>query len=133
MPQIEWTDVLDIGLPEIDTQHKKLISFSNGLLQAMVNGMGNDMLEGLFEELLDYTTYHFADEEKYMEDIGYPDIDAHKAAHKKLINDVSEFRERLLGGNGVSPSEALDFINNWIIKHIMAIDSQVGQFAKRNA
>ncbi len=55
---IDWTDVLDIGLPEIDRQHRKLISLSNSLIQAMTIGKGKDVLSEFFEELKAYTVYH---------------------------------------------------------------------------
>lgn len=123
---------LTIDLPVIDEQHKKLISLSNGLIQAMVNGMGHDVLEELFEELLEYTCYHFADEEKYMEQINYPDIDKQKQSHKQLTNDVVAFRVRILADQTVPPTEALDFINNWIIRHIKEMDTDISTFAKAN-
>ena len=130
MSQIDWTDVLDIGLPKLDEQHRKLISFSNSLIQAMTIGMGKEVLDDLFTELLDYTSYHFSDEEEYMERIGYPHLEAHKVEHRKLIQKVTEFRIKLIPEPSVSPSEALDFINGWIINHIMEMDSQIGVFAK---
>lgn len=130
MPEITWNDVLDIGLPEVDAQHKKLISLSNALIQAMVNGMGTEVLTELFKELREYTRTHFAQEEAYMESIGYPGLDEQKACHERLSREVDQFRYRLLSGSGVTPSEALDFINGWIIKHIMEKDSKVAVFAK---
>jgi len=129
MSHIAWTDVLDIGLPQLDDQHKKLITLSNSLIQAMAVGKGADVLQLLFEELKGYTAYHFEDEERYMEQIGYPDLDEHKALHIELINQVDEFRKKLLG-SGVSPDHALDFINEWIIKHIMDEDVEIGKFAR---
>jgi len=131
MSQIAWTDVLDIGLPVVNEQHKELISLSNSLIQAMINGKGADTLQYLFDELKNYTVYHFSDEERYMEQIGYPHLEEHKVIHKGLIRQVDEFRERLLG-SGVSPNEALDFINEWIIAHIVKTDVKIGLFAKSN-
>lgn len=129
MTQLDWTDVLDIGLPTLDDQHRKLISYSNSLIQAMVLGKGKDVLGTLFDELKEYTVYHFTDEERYMEEIGYPHTEEHKLLHKLLIKRVDDFRDKRLY-SGLMPSEALDFINDWIIKHIMKEDARIGQFAK---
>ncbi|WP_319471228.1 bacteriohemerythrin [uncultured Pseudodesulfovibrio sp.] len=126
---IDWTDVLDIGLPEIDRQHRKLISLSNSLIQAMTIGKGKNVLSEFFEELKAYTVYHFHDEEKYMQDIGYPQFEQHRKAHGELIRQVDDFRTGLMAGE-VTPDQALDFINGWIINHIMNMDSQIGIFAK---
>lgn len=129
MSEISWSNVLDIGLPVVDEQHKELIALSNGLIQAMVNGMGNDVLEDIFKELRDYTQKHFSEEEKYMEEINYPGLAGQKAAHAQLIADVDEFHI-LLESKSVTPNQALDFINDWIIKHIMEMDSKIGEYAR---
>lgn len=133
MANLEWTSILHIGLPKIDEQHKKLIGYSNSLLQAMVAGKGKEALSDLFEDLLDYTDYHFADEVQYMTLIGYPELDEHKLAHKKIINELGHLREKLFNGDGVSPEQALDFLNDWIIKHIMGMDSRIGDFANNRS
>jgi len=132
MAKLDWTDVLDIGLPVIDEQHRKLISYSNSLIQAMALGKDVEVLGKLFEELKGYTSYHFDDEEKYMESIGYPNIKEHKRLHSKLIERVDEFREKRLH-SGVTADEALDFLNDWIVGHIMNDDVRIGQFAKQGA
>ena len=131
MTKLAWSAILDIGLPELDTQHKKLIARSNELIKAMDEGRGYDVLETLFEELLDYTDYHFAEEEEYMNSVGYPDAEEHREAHRKLRIDVGHFREKILSGQPFTPQQALDFINGWIIKHIMDMDTRVGVFAKK--
>lgn len=133
MATVEWTTVLDIGLPTLDEQHKKLISYFSTLLLAIEDGKGEEVLAELFEKLLDYTTSHFSEEEQYMTLIGYPEIDAHKAAHKKLLIDVGHFREKLLTGGDVTPDQAVEFMNGWIIAHIMVMDTRIGDFAKNRS
>lgn len=130
MPELDWQDVLNIGLPKLDDQHKQLIALSNSLIQAMINGMGEEVLDEIFEELREYTVTHFADEEAYMKEIGFPGRDAQKEAHRQLTADVDEFRVRLIDDGSVTPNEALDFINDWMIKHIMEMDSKIGEFVK---
>lgn len=129
MTHIDWNPKLTIDLPTIDEQHKKLIDLSNGLLQAMVNGMGQDVLEDLFKELREYTDYHFKDEEKLMQEMGYPGLADQQAAHKSLIEDVDKFHEQLMRDE-LSPNDALGFINEWIVNHIQEMDSKVADYAK---
>lgn len=128
MSQIDWNDSLVIDLPTIDAQHQKLIALSNSLLQAMINGMGHEVLETLFDELRAYTVYHFKDEEAFMEKIGYPGLADQQAAHRELTRRVDGFRVKLLNGD-VTPTEALDFINNWIVSHLQNMDAKMAEFA----
>ncbi len=129
MAQLDWTSILNIGVTKIDEQHKQLISLSNSLIQAMTIGKGNEVLTTLFEELKAYTLYHFEDEEKYMASMNYPQLENHKVIHTKLIEQVDTFRNELLAGE-VTPNQALDFVNDWIIEHIMDVDAQIGEFAR---
>ncbi|WP_419786998.1 bacteriohemerythrin [Pseudodesulfovibrio sp.] len=133
MAQIEWTLTLDTGLPRIDEQHKQLVVYSNDLIQAMKENRGDAVLEALFEKLLDYTDSHFSEEEEFMESVGYPDLEAQRTAHRRLLNEVGHFREKLLSGVPVTPEQTLEFINGWIIKHIMIMDSKIGEFITTRA
>lgn len=130
MPEIT---VMDIGLPMIDDQHKRLIDLSNGLLQAMVNGMGMDVLEEVFSELKAYTIYHFDAEEQFMEGIGYPGLDEQRACHNRLVAEVERFQERYFNKEAISPSEALDFMNAWIVAHIKEKDTGIADFVRARA
>lgn len=127
MAKIDWNDTLVVDLPQIDEQHRTLIDLSNSMLQAMVVGKGQDVLEETFGELKKYTEYHFADEEKLMEQLDYPAIAEHRALHGTLIEQVMDFSARL---DKVSPAEALDFLNGWIVNHIREEDVKVSLFAK---
>lgn len=131
MIRIDWDERLDINLPQIDTQHRKLIELANGLLQAMINGMGQDVLADLADELTEYTDYHFRDEEAFMEKIGYPALEEHKEAHRKLTDDVMNFRARILLEEEVSPNVALDFLNGWIVTHIQEADTKFAAFSEK--
>jgi len=128
MSQIDWNDSLMIDLPTIDEQHKKLIALSNSLLQAMINGMGQEVLSTLFDELRAYTAYHFQDEEAFMRQIDYPGLADQLIAHEQLTKDVDEFRVKLMKDD-VAPNEALDFINGWIVCHIQDMDAKIAEYA----
>lgn len=129
MTQIDWNDVNNVGLSKIDSQHKELITLSNGLLQAMTVGKGADVLEETLVELRAYTEKHFREEERLMEEIAYPKLEDHKRIHKLLAMEVDTFHKELTRGN-VSPRQALVFINGWIVKHINEMDSKIGEFAR---
>lgn len=130
MSFIDWTDVLDIGLPTINDQHKEMFAISNDLLEAIARGEGKNALVDAFDRLKKYTEYHFKEEEAYMRSVGYPDMDQHAKEHSELLISVNRLRKRLASGEDVSPEEGADFISDWIINHIMHSDSKIGIHAK---
>lgn len=119
-----------VGVPIIDEQHKKIIDLSNGLIQAMIHGMGDDVVKDIITELKDYTRYHFETEEAYMREIGFPSYEKHCKTHRLLTVDVDDFATQVLQDERPSPKEVLDFINSWMVNHIMDIDIKIGEFAR---
>ena len=71
---MKWTPDLSVGIEKIDGQHQEMFKMAEQLFSADNAAKG----AGFFEELLgfldEYTKKHFADEEAYMESIGYPGL-----------------------------------------------------------
>lgn len=127
MPLISWTSALSTGVQEIDTQHKNLIEIVNRLNDAMQGGQGKDALGTVLDELVQYTVYHFGTEEKLMSEHDYAEKDKHFAEHRQLVADVSAFKEKFDGGNVMLSTEIMNFLRDWLSKHIMGTDKKLGQ------
>ena len=77
----------------VDDEHRRLfeiIKEANDLIfQELLHDKYDKIIE-LLSELKDYTEFHFSDEEKLMEKIGYPGLEAQQRAHaafiEKLVN-----------------------------------------------
>jgi hemerythrin-like metal-binding protein len=114
MPTPDWSDVLNIGLPILDEQHKQLF-------------------KDIFDRLKAYTKYHFKEEEAYMKRIGYPKTEEHSAEHVLLLMRVNTLWRLIENGEIISPKGVSLFVSDWIVEHIMDKDGQIGQFAKAGA
>ena len=122
---IEWSPALAIGNPAIDRQHQKLFD----LAADMVSDRDQVRAMRTLAALSEYVIVHFRDEEKLLEDIGYPEL----AAHKKLHDD---FRARLAKLYANAAGMKLDqiaeevrlLINEWLTKHIMAADREYAKY-----
>ena len=55
--------IAETGLPEVDEQHFKLVSILNHLASYLTKNVEEDELLKLFDELVNYTVYHFGTEE----------------------------------------------------------------------
>ena len=58
-----WDDNFDTGLPSIDAQHRKLVELLNKLASHVAFRSDPAQLGAVFDELSDYTVYHFETEE----------------------------------------------------------------------
>jgi hemerythrin len=124
MPVIQWSKELSVDVLEVDRQHQRLIQMINDLNDAMKQRKGAEVLGKTISGLLDYTKTHFAFEEKYFDQFGYVDAPSHKKMHVEFTKRVGDVKEKFEKGQlGVS-LEVMDFLSDWLKKHIMGIDKK---------
>lgn len=106
---------LDIGIAEIDFQHREL----NILLERLRTSTEKrfDYATNLIlAELAIQTRIHFAVEESLMRLLSFPDTDGHVAEHRDLTARLGKFRQR---AQEFDVSAGLPgFIQSWLIDHI---------------
>lgn len=124
-----WKDEYLLGVDEMDEEHKTLVEKINNLAVAIEVGKVNGKLKSAFKDLFDYTREHFSREEVYQASIAYPDLEAHKELHRKLIEQLAGFSSELERGQ-LRPVEIMSFINNWLIKHILGVDMKYADFSR---
>lgn len=125
---ISWTKDLSIGQNEFDQHHIVLIGLINRLYENMEEGNGDAVLREVFKELLDYTVFHFSEEEKAFKQFGYMHYEDHKLQHDVLIKKASELNSEFLSGKAVLSNELLDFLQEWVMNHILVEDAKYTDF-----
>ncbi|MEW6536203.1 MAG: bacteriohemerythrin [Candidatus Auribacterota bacterium] len=128
MALITWSDELSVKIKEIDNQHKKLIDLINSLNDAMKVGKGKEVMDKILKELTSYTVTHFSNEEKYFDKYGYPDTKAHKETHTAFVNKMTEFKDKFEQGKLSLSIEVMNFLSDWLKKHIMGTDQKYSSF-----
>ncbi len=126
---IKWTPEYKMNIPEIDKEHYSLFEKLNEFYQGLEDGSSKERLGQLIKGLLDYAKNHFSNEEKYMESIGFPDIDKHREEHKAFIKKASGFYDKYQSGKLILSLEVTNFIKEWITHHIKSEDKQYAIFA----
>ncbi|HEY6877890.1 MAG TPA: bacteriohemerythrin [Polyangiales bacterium] len=122
MALFTWSDDYSVKIASIDEQHKKLIAMLNSLHDGMSAGHGSDKLGPLLNGLVEYTAQHFSFEEKLFADHGYPQAAQHTAEHKRLVDQVLEFKARYESGHAQINVQLMKFLKNWLIQHILGSD-----------
>jgi hemerythrin len=127
---IAWTPNLSVGVKHIDDQHKIWFEKANALFEAGKERKAREYINTMLEFLDEYTKQHFRDEEAYMEEIRYPEIDAQKKAHANFINDLAKLKSDYdkSGGNIVVIINANKMVINWLTNHIKYMDKKIGNY-----
>ena len=126
--RVDWKDAYSVGIESIDQQHKKLINLINMLQTSVDYSTGEEFERQCLTAVVDYTKTHFVYEEGLMSKYGYPDFEAHKAQHQKMIDKVEELLAEYEKDPESAMKNALDFLKQWLIKHINGTDKQYSEF-----
>ena len=128
MAMFEWSDKYRVNIREIDDQHKKLIGMVCKLHDSMRQGKGKQAVGEVLNNLVQYVRTHFAAEERIMKVNGYPEYEAHKAKHDALTLKVAAVYKEYQDGKTTITLEVMNFLENWVDKHIMGTDMKYAPF-----
>ena len=120
-----WDENFNTGIEVIDTQHYQLVLILNRLAIHTASESNRDELNAIFEELIDYTLYHFKTEEsiwhKYLSD--NPLEMEHQAIHEEFVDKVLHLKSQLYTSSfDELAEETLNFLARWLASHILESD-----------
>jgi hemerythrin-like metal-binding protein len=126
---VAWSDAFSVGFEAIDNQHKKLVKIANELFDGCKSGMtaGDVKFLAILREAAEYAQTHFADEEKYMRQANFPDLDAHRKIHREFTNQVIKAIQTFETG-GVQPIDLARFLKDWLLNHIAKMDKEYAPY-----
>jgi hemerythrin len=127
----EWTPDYSVHVEAIDKQHQELIGILNRLFVAVSEQESVAGIEYILDELVKYTQFHFELEEGLMQRANYPEFEAHRQTHKKLIQQLSELRDKVERGEEHLYFEILGFVKDWLRGHILDVDRQYSPAMKQ--
>jgi hemerythrin-like metal-binding protein len=125
---VEWKDEYNTGEPEIDKQHKILFQYLADLESQMKAGDVSDRyIKMLLDNLGIFTRRHFCYEEICMRRHKCPIAAKNKEIHTKLLDAYTQYCERFeIEGMSEELVQGLhDFLESWLINHILKIDTQL--------
>lgn len=132
MTFMPWSSELEVGIPQIDEQHRWLVDKTNQLYSSLASAEADGAAIGeVLEGLMDYTMNHFIVEEEIFHRLGYPETAAHKAQHDKFTEQIMDLLQRHDAGER-SGNETLDLLADWLVHHILKVDKAYVAFFRDN-
>ena len=126
---INWSDQLATGLDDVDVQHRKLIDIINKLAGLQACDAASDELIAVYDDLKNYTLYHFGYEEDLMN--AWPVDGANKAAHvnahRGFIERIDKIDELISSHPSYVIDHLLAFLVKWLIHHISDVDKRMAR------
>ncbi len=127
---IEWSDTYNTGITKIDIQHKVIIKILNELYSIVIIDNNKYKIDDILNELVQYTIYHFGEEEKLFEKYNYTDEKEHKAEHKIFIDKINKIIKDKNKYTDSSILDLIEFLKDWLTEHILVTDNKYSVFFK---
>ena len=129
---VGWNDSFKIGISWVDDQHKVLFGLINNLYTTYGKSKSKSQLKHVLDELLDYTIYHFGNEEEVFKQINYEGTEKHLVQHKRFIDQIKSFREEFNAGDVSVALDVVHFLQDWLVTHIQRTDKAYVQAFKEH-
>lgn len=129
---IKWNQSFLTEVPDIDRQHRRLVTLVNDLHHALREGRTQERMKEILDELVKYTSEHFSFEEKLMARCNYSDLEAHKRLHENLVKQVMDIYRGFESGRNCIGIETFNFLKDWLTNHIMRIDMKYSPTMKKS-
>ncbi len=127
---VKLTEDLKTGVEEMDKDHQMLVDYLNEVYALLRDGKRQEAMKVFKDALLQFVEVHLAREEKFMEAIGYPELEAHKKLHEIFRKVLYDLLPEVEKGDAEAFREALAIAWGWLMTHIGKTDKKYGEYAK---
>ncbi|MBI1175131.1 MAG: bacteriohemerythrin [Sideroxydans sp.] len=117
MVLIEWSDQFELGVACMDSAHHEFVN----LLERLNSAPEKD-LPALFAKLVEHTAQHFAQEERWMAESGFPPIELHRDEHRRVLDILHEALQQVQAGDMASGKTLAREMLAWFEQHAASMD-----------
>lgn len=122
-----WTDEYRVGVDPIDKDHQVIFRLMNKIMEP---DLPESEVAAVIADVIAYTRHHFRREEAIMSACRYPDLESHRAYHRRLESDIAELEEAYALGHDPEVLDELRlFLRDWWSRHIMVVDKTIAKYA----
>ena len=126
-----WRTDLATGIREVDHQHRELL-VRIATLEGAARAGDLTQAEEALDYLARYAAEHFATEERIMRDLGYPQLEPHRALHEAFSAQMAARKEA--HGRERSPVALLvdlaRWMEAWLSEHVLGADAELARFCR---
>jgi hemerythrin len=127
MPLIIWSNMLSVGVSEIDRQHQVLIELINRVADLSAHTVSEVDQQAVLDAMTDYAQLHFKFEADLMQQIQYAESKSHLYEHEDFVSKVQVMIQSFKNGQGPQVQDFLVFLRNWLVAHILNTDRNLAK------
>jgi hemerythrin len=127
-----WDESFSVKVKSCDEQHQKLFSLIQRLQDSIGTAEESKVVQGVLIELVEYTQTHFKTEEGLLEQTKFPELERHCLQHEAFKAKLTEFKESLENASGTLSFAMVEYLKNWLVRHIKMVDCQYSKHLNAN-
>lgn len=117
---IEWSEGLNLGIKDLDDDHKQLLNIINELLDAINNNVAVDIIIDKFTKLQSYAQSHYRREEDYLRKCGCIKLEEYKDKQHIFNNKIINLKNKLIASQNYEIFQEISlFLTEWLVAHII--------------
>lgn len=125
----KWEPELSVHVDPMDKDHQVLINLMNDIYVLYSKNANRQEIAKGMKNLGEFVVAHFDREERFFATVAnYPDIEIHKAIHKKLVNRYVGYLNDYNNGANLDDNFFF-FLKAWLVAHIEGVDMKYGDLA----
>ncbi len=128
--KLVWGEESSFGIGILDEQHKLIIRMINTLESCSGSPNEAEAVSETLTEMIHHAKEHFAEEEHFMREHGYPELDAHHVLHKDFLHKIVRFST---AAHALVPglAERLQtYLVDWFSQHVLFEDMKIKEFVE---
>jgi hemerythrin len=130
--KLVWNDSLSLDIPEIDEEHRRLVSIIDAFNQAVVSRQEKSEIQRILSLLLADAKSHFEHEVQLFYEHGYPDIGNHASLHaeltRELVDILNDFGRTELSYHWIENALSIEKL---VVDHVLDEDMKYRDFLKQ--
>ena len=126
MTLLTWSHECIVGVQAMDDQHGILMDTLNELRVTLVHRADRSAICLQLERLIEFSQMHFQSEEQLLQQQGFPSLDEHRIAHKRLLAKLYSALEQINRDEAVHFCSLLEFLPSWYQEHVEQLDQPYG-------
>jgi hemerythrin len=127
MAEFEWREEFVLGNERMDQTHREFVVLVDALLTA-----GDADLPARFDEFLQHTEAHFAEELKSMHACQFPPIHCHEGEHDRVLEVARDVRQRMAAGDLEMGRVLARELPGWFAFHAATMDTALAEWLRRD-
>ena len=126
-----WSLDYSVGIDILDYDHQELFATVNDLHNAISDGTESDVIVPIIDRLSKYVAEHFQREEHILSEYNFPFLADHRRKHHEFARVIYAIRHILANcPERLSYDKLLNFLENWLVRHIMGEDMKYKAFMR---